>query len=243
MCSGTQIIARDSHTNQLTSEDTEYNLSVYEVSTSNFEPSLLHLWDAWHLCNSVIWISWTLLWYGVATTSRLLKIIGLLCKRALQKRQDSANPVEHSYVTSCSCTKVFVHVTVLQRYVTSLHQFLIWICWTLLCHSVIWICWTLLCDSVIWICATLLCCVIFVHMMTHESLQHCCVNLRDTWHNKISSHMSSCTQLQVFFAESSLFCRALLHKRPIWHNKITDTWVRAHTSRHIHTRTHIHTYT
>ena len=42
--SGTQIIARDSHSNRLTSEDTEYHFSVYEVSTSNFKPSLLHLW-------------------------------------------------------------------------------------------------------------------------------------------------------------------------------------------------------
>ena len=30
-------------------------------------------------------------WYGVATTSRLLKMIGLFCKRALQKRRYSAN--------------------------------------------------------------------------------------------------------------------------------------------------------
>ena len=37
--SGTLIIARNSHTNRLTSEDTEYNLSVYSVSTSNFKPS------------------------------------------------------------------------------------------------------------------------------------------------------------------------------------------------------------
>jgi len=44
--SGTQIIARDSHSNWLTSEDTEYNLSVYSVSTPNFKPSPLHRWTA-----------------------------------------------------------------------------------------------------------------------------------------------------------------------------------------------------
>ena len=42
--SGTQMIARDSHSNRLTSEDTENNLSVYKVSTSNFKPSPLHPW-------------------------------------------------------------------------------------------------------------------------------------------------------------------------------------------------------
>jgi len=36
--SGTQIIAGDSHSNRLTSEDTEYNLSVYQVSTSTLTP-------------------------------------------------------------------------------------------------------------------------------------------------------------------------------------------------------------
>ena len=41
---GTQIIARDSHSNRLTSEDKEHNLSVYSVSTSNFKPSPLHPW-------------------------------------------------------------------------------------------------------------------------------------------------------------------------------------------------------
>ena len=39
--SGTQILARDSHSNRLTSADTEYNLSVYSISTSNFKPSPL----------------------------------------------------------------------------------------------------------------------------------------------------------------------------------------------------------
>jgi len=36
------------------------------------------------------WIRWISGGYGVATISRLLKIIGLFCKRALQKRQYSA---------------------------------------------------------------------------------------------------------------------------------------------------------
>jgi len=42
--SGTQIIARNSLSNRLTSEDTEYSLSVYQISTSNFKPSPLHPW-------------------------------------------------------------------------------------------------------------------------------------------------------------------------------------------------------
>jgi len=41
---GTQIIARDSQSNRLTSEDTEYNLSVYSVCSSNLKPVPLYLW-------------------------------------------------------------------------------------------------------------------------------------------------------------------------------------------------------
>jgi len=93
--------------------------------------------------------------YGVATISRLLKIIGLFCKRALQKRLDCVNPVEHSYVTSCPCTKVFVDVTVLQRYVTSLQQFDMNLCNTIMwqfdmnpLNPLMWQCDMDLCNTV-----------------------------------------------------------------------------------------------
>ena len=52
---------------------------------------------------------------GVASISRLLKIIGLFCKRALQKRLYSAketydfkeptnrsHPIHHTYITMCT---------------------------------------------------------------------------------------------------------------------------------------------
>jgi len=44
---------------------------------------------AWHICPSHVL-------YGVATISRLLKITGLFCKKALQKRLYSANETYNS---------------------------------------------------------------------------------------------------------------------------------------------------
>ena len=48
-------------------------------------------WCEVHTTNSVVYLYiHTRIYYGVATISRLLKIIGLFCKRALQKRRYSA---------------------------------------------------------------------------------------------------------------------------------------------------------
>jgi len=60
--------------------------------------------------------------YGVATISRLLKIIGLFCKRALQKRRYSAKKTYHfkeattrshpilTYCLACVCMCVCVYI-------------------------------------------------------------------------------------------------------------------------------------
>ena len=46
---------------------------------------------------------WSPLWYGVASINRLLKIVGLFCKRALQKRLYSAKETYHfKEPTNCS---------------------------------------------------------------------------------------------------------------------------------------------
>jgi len=49
--------------------------------------------ESWHTYEWVMWFVWmshAKTWYGVATTSRLLKIIGLFCKRTQPKRRYSA---------------------------------------------------------------------------------------------------------------------------------------------------------
>jgi len=43
--SETQSIARDFYSNELTSEDPEYTLCVYYISSSNFKPSPLYPWS------------------------------------------------------------------------------------------------------------------------------------------------------------------------------------------------------
>jgi len=56
-------------------------------------------------------------WYGVATMSRLLKIIGLFCKRALQKRLYSAKetynfkePTNHSHPIRESERNIYIYI-------------------------------------------------------------------------------------------------------------------------------------
>ena len=68
---------------------------------------MTHLWisdQRLYTSISAFWSSHTSdqVWYGVATISRLLQIIGLFCKRALQKRL---------YISSCSACSAGIHDT------------------------------------------------------------------------------------------------------------------------------------
>jgi len=70
------------------------------------------------MCYHVIYVQYHVSFmYGVATISRLLKIIGLLCKRALQKRLYSAKetynfkePTNRSHpicvIKACLCSNI-----------------------------------------------------------------------------------------------------------------------------------------
>ena len=64
--------------------------------------------------------------YGVATTSRLLKIIGLFCKRALQKRRYSAketcNIKEPTTCSQCSTTNTVHEIIRVPAHVLTITQ-------------------------------------------------------------------------------------------------------------------------
>ena len=86
--------------------------------------------------------------YGVATSSRLLKIIGLFCKRALQKRRYSAKetcnlkePINRRHLipphVSRVCVREYTHYrSLLQKSPTKETIFCLDICLDILCHHI-----------------------------------------------------------------------------------------------------------
>ena len=153
----------------------------------------------WHVTYHILT---SLLWYGVATISRLLKIIGLFCRiwlfyrAVLQKR-----PVILRSLL-LEATQSYVSYDLIRLH-GMMHSHVWHGSFTCVTHSYVWD------DSFTWVtCVT---------WLIHE-----CTWLIHEWtwliHEGILAHVRShirCIFTRVSCAEYSLFYRAVLQKRPV----------------------------